>query len=61
MNPNRPNKAAIRPLASIPHKEGMIIIGVHKNGTEGEVTVYMDDGGNYTVPFYSELVGWRFA
>lgn len=60
MNPNRPAKAPIRPLASIHHKEGMVIIGVHKNGSEAELVVYLDDSGNYVVPGYSDLVGWKY-
>jgi len=62
MNPNRnrPGNAPIRPLASILHKEGMVIIGVHKNGSEAQLVVYMDEGGNYVVPGYENLVGWKY-
>lgn len=59
MNPNRPANATIRPLASIPHKEGAVIVGIHRNGSEAQLTVYMDAGGNFTVPGYAELAGWR--
>ena len=51
---------AIRPLASIPQKEGAIILGVRKDLTEARLIVFVDKSGQYTVPGYSELVGWRF-
>lgn len=50
---------AIRPLASIPNKEGFQLIGVHKNGSEALLTVYVDDSGFHKVPGYADLVGWR--
>lgn len=58
-NPNRPASAKIRPLASIPNKDGMIIIGVHKNGMEALLTVFVDKDGLHKVPGYHDLVGWR--
>lgn len=61
MNPNRSTKVTVRPLASIPHKEGAVIVGVHRNGTEARLVVYMDEGGNFTVEGYSDLVGWRLS
>ena len=61
MNPNRPANATIRPLASIPNKEGFTLVGVRKDGTEALLSVYMDEGGNFTVPGYADLVGWRWA
>lgn len=62
MNPNRnrPGNAAIRPLAAIPHKEGFVLIGVHRNGSEAELTVFMDESGNYVVPGYADLRGWKY-
>ena len=59
-NPNRSSKAAIRPLASIPHKDGALIVGVHRNGSEAQLVVYMDEGGNYVVPGYENLQGWKY-
>lgn len=60
-NPNRRDHASIRPLASIPNKEGFVLIGVHKNGSEAQLTVYVDTDGFYRVPGYADLVGWRRA
>lgn len=59
MNPNRPATARIRPLASIPNKEGMIIIGVRKDGSEGRLVVFVDASGFHKVPGYADLVGWK--
>jgi len=59
MNPNRRNPASVRPLASIPNKDGFVLIGVHKNGTEAQLTVYVDANGFHKVPGYSDLVGWK--
>lgn len=56
---SRPAIDRIRPLASIPQKEGFVLVGIHKNGSEAELTVFMDDSGFYTVPGYSELTGWK--
>lgn len=50
---------ALRPLASIPNKEGFVIIGVDRQGREALLTVSMNAGGHYTVPGYSELAGWK--
>lgn len=51
---------ALRPLASIPNKEGTVIIGVRRDGAEAILTVYVDPAdGLHKVPGYSELVGWR--
>lgn len=58
-NPNRPGKAIIRPLASIPNKEGFVLIGVHKNGSEAELTVFVDESGFHKVPGYENLQGWK--
>lgn len=58
-NPNRTTSAKIRPLASIPHKEGFQIVGVRASGAEAILTVFVDASGNYTVPGYALLVGWR--
>lgn len=58
-NPNRPANARIRPLASIPNKDGFQLIGVHRNGSEAVLTVFVDDSGFYRVPGYADLVGWR--
>ncbi len=33
---------AIRPLASIPNKDGAVIIGVRKDGSEARLVVYVD-------------------
>lgn len=58
-NPNRPEKARIRPLASIPNKEGFQLVGVHKNGSEALLTVFVDKDGFHKVPGYHDLVGWK--
>lgn len=50
---------AIRPLASIPQKEGAVILGIDRKGAEARLIVFVDKSGQYTVPGYSELVGWR--
>lgn len=60
-NPNRRDYDSVRPLSSIPNKEGFVLIGVRKNGTEAQLTVYVDEGGNYVVPGYADLVGWKRA
>lgn len=59
MNPNRPANTTIRPLASIPNKEGFQLVGVRKDGTEALLSVFVDKDGHYTLPGYSELAGWR--
>lgn len=58
-NPNRPSAARIRPLASIPMKEGFVIVGVRPDGTEAELVVFLDHENNYRVPGYHDLVGWK--
>ena len=58
-NPNRTANARIRPLASIPNKDGAVIVGVHRNGTEARLVVFVDASGHYTVPGYADLVGWK--
>lgn len=50
---------AIRPLASIPNKEGFQLLGVRKDGSEAVLVVFVDKDGFHKVPGYSELVGWR--
>lgn len=51
---------AIRPLASIPNKDGAVIIGVHKNGTEARLTVFVDPAdGLHKVLDYPNLIGWK--
>lgn len=59
MNPNRSTKIEVRPLASIPNKEGFVLVGVRKDGSEAQLTVYVDASGQHTVPGYESLVGWR--
>jgi hypothetical protein len=49
----------IRPLASIPNKEGAVIVGVRKDGTEARLVVFVDKDGFYKVPGYADLTGWR--
>lgn len=50
----------IRPLASIPQKDGAVIVGVHKNGSEARLTVYVDPAdGLHKVAGYAELAGWK--
>lgn len=59
-NPNRPSAARIRPLASIPNKEGFQLVGVHKNGSEALLTVFVDpDDGLHKVLDYPNLIGWK--
>lgn len=61
-NPNRRSKAQIRPLASIPNKDGAIIVGVRKDGAEALLTVYVDPvDGLHKVPGYHDLVGWKLC
>lgn len=60
-NPNL-RRDTLRPLASIPNKEGFVIIGIRKDGSEAKLTVYVDDAdGQYKVPGYSDLAGWRLS
>lgn len=50
----------IRPLASIPQKDGFQIIGVRKDGSEAVLTVFVDEvDGLHKVPGYADLVGWH--
>lgn len=60
LNRTRP-RPVIRPLASIPNKEGYTLIGIRQDGSEALLSVYLDDDGTYKVPGYAELVGWRLA
>lgn len=61
MNPNRRTLTDLRPLASIPNKEGFTLIGVRRDGAEAELTVYVDEvDGLYKVPGYADLVGWKW-
>lgn len=53
------NRPALRPLASIPNKEGFQLIGVRRDGSEALLVVYMDADGFYRVPGYSDLMGWK--
>ena len=60
MNLNRTTpRPVIRPLASIPNKEGFELVGIRADGSEAQLTVFVDAAGNYQVPGYAELVGWR--
>lgn len=52
-------QSALRPLASIPNKEGFVIVGVRRDGAEAQLTVYLDADGFYRVPGYADLAGWR--
>jgi len=58
-NLNRSIAARVRPLASIPQKEGFQLIGVHKNGSEALLTVFVDKDGFHKVPGYHDLAGWK--
>lgn len=50
----------IRPLASIPQKDGAVIVGVRRDGSEARLVVYVDPAdGLHKVAGYSELAGWR--
>lgn len=62
-NPNRPTpREALRPLASIPKKDGFILIGVRRDGSEAQLVVFVDpDDGQHKVPGYADLIGWRLA
>lgn len=60
-NPNRPVKTQIRPLASIPNKEGFELIGVDRQGKEALLVVYVDVDGFHKVPGYENLIGWKLA
>jgi hypothetical protein len=55
MNP----KNDLLPLASIPNKEGFELIAVRKDGAEARVAVTVDKDGNYTLPGWKNLAGWR--
>lgn len=61
MNTNRSvARAQLRPLASIPNKDGFTIIGVRRDGAEAKLTVYFDQkAGIHRVPGYDDLVGWK--
>ncbi len=60
MNPNRRINTRLRPLASIPNKDGAVIVGVRADGSEALLTVYVDQAdGLHKVPEYSSLIGWR--
>lgn len=50
---------AIRPLASIPQKEGFQLLGVRADGSCAVLIVFVDKDGFHKVPGYSELAGWR--
>lgn len=51
---------ALRPLASIPNKDGFQLIGVRRDGAEAPLTVYLDPAdGLYKVPGYADLAGWK--
>ena len=52
-------KDEVRPLASIPNKDGFQVIGVHKNGGEALLTVFVDTDGFHKVPGYADLAGWK--
>lgn len=50
----------IRPLASIPQKDGAVIVGVRRDGSEARLVVYVDPvDGLHKVAGYAELAGWR--
>lgn len=53
------HKDDILPLASIPNKEGFILIAVHRDGAEARVAVYLSADGHFTLPDWKNLVGWR--
>jgi hypothetical protein len=54
-------KPTLRPLASIPNKEGFQLIGVRKDGSEAVLSVFVDKAdGLHKVEGYSQLVGWKF-
>jgi len=55
------DKDQLLPLASIPNKDGFILIAVRKDGAEARVAVYVDANGHYTLPDWKNLVGWRRA
>ena len=59
LNPNRPSNAKIRPLASIPNKEGFQLLGVRADGSSAVLVVFVDKDGFHKVPGYESLVGWR--
>lgn len=55
------HKDDLLPLASIPNKEGFVLIAVHRDGTEARVAVYLNKDGVYVLPDWYNLVGWRRA
>ena len=60
MTTYRPQRDALRPLASIPNKDGFQLIGVRADESEATLTVYVDPvDGLHKVPGYSELIGWK--
>jgi hypothetical protein len=51
----------IKPLAAIPHKEGTVLVGVRRDGSEATLTVYVDqDSGDFLLPDMKDLIGWRW-
>lgn len=54
-------KDDIRPLASIPQKDGYVLIGVRRDGSEAQLTVFVDIDGFHKVPGYADLVGWKLV
>lgn len=52
-------QTTLRPLAGIPNKEGFVIVGVRRDGSEAQLVVYIDAAGLHTVPGYVDLIGWR--
>ena len=53
-------RLGIRPLASIPNKEGFVFVGVRRDLSEAQLTVKLVDG-HYTCDCWTELVGWKRA
>ncbi len=52
-------QSALRPLASLPNKEGFVVVGVRRDGAEAQLTVYLDADGFHKVPGFKDLAGWR--
>lgn len=57
---NAPTSAVLRSLADIPNKEGFVLIGVRKDFSEAELTVYLAMDGTHKVPEFDKLIGWRY-
>ena len=55
-----PTSVVLRALDDIPNKEGFVLIGVRRDHSEAELTVYLAMDGTHKVPEFDKLIGWRY-